>query len=41
MGVDEACVGVQRGAPFANVATLYHPPGSCVALDVDHVSSCT
>jgi hypothetical protein len=35
--VDEACGGVQRGAPFENAATLCRPLGSCVAPDVDHV----
>ena len=34
IGVGESCSKVQRGAPFANVATLCRPPGSCVALDV-------
>jgi hypothetical protein len=38
---DEAFGGVQRGVPFENVATLYHPLGSCVAPDVDHVVACT
>jgi hypothetical protein len=41
IGADEACGGVQRGAPFANAATLCRPPGSCVAPDVDHVVACT
>ena len=37
IGAGETCGGVQRGAPFANVATLYRPPGSCVAPNSDHV----
>ena len=31
IGVGKSCGGVQRGAPSANVATICHPPRSCVA----------
>ena len=41
IGVGEACGGVQRGAPFAYVAKFCHPLGTCVAIDVDHVTTCT
>ena len=41
IGVGEACCGFQWGAPSANVATLCHPLGSCVAPDVEHVIVCT
>ena len=33
--------GAQRGAPYANVAKICHPPGTYVAPDVDHVASYT
>ena len=41
IGADEACSGVQQGAPSVNVATLCRPPGSYVAPDADHVATCT
>ena len=41
IGAGEACGGVQRGAPSANVARLCRPPGSCVAPDANHVAACT
>jgi hypothetical protein len=37
----KACGGVQRGAPYANVATLFRPPGSCVAPNADHAATFT
>ena len=39
--ISKACGGVQWGVPSANVAILCHPPGSCVAPNVDHVVACT
>ena len=38
IGAGEAWGGVQKGTPSANVATLSHPLGSCVAPDADHVT---
>ena len=39
--VGVACGGVQRGTPSANVTKMCRPPGTCVALDVDHGAACT
>jgi hypothetical protein len=41
IGVDEACGGVQQGAPSVNVATLCHAPGRCIAPNADHAATCT